>query len=81
MSVNNLPGLCTAVMIFWQGLAVSLAKTFWNGAPMRLIATDVGSKPVKSLPSLMTFGRRGRRTVVALVGDACVVPPRASPIA
>ena len=82
MSVNNLPGLCTAVMIFWQGLAVSLAKTFVNCTPMRRSATEVGSKPVKSLPILINFGRRGRRALVVAAGGA-VAPSwrRASPIA
>ena len=76
MSVKNVPGLCTYWTIFWQDGAVSLAKTFVNDTPMRRNATEVGSKPVKSLPILIVFGRLGRR-----VGGVVVAPSRASPIA
>ena len=81
MPVKNVSGLCTYLMILWQGVAVSLAKTFVNDTPMRRSATAVGSKPVKSLPILIVFGRRGRRTFVVLVGGVVVAPSRASPIA
>eukprot|EP00959_Pyramimonas_sp_CCMP1952_P143286 2999788-Pyramimonas_sp.AAC.1 len=77
MSLKSLPGLCAAWVIFWLGLAASLASAFCGGTPARRIAAAVGSKPAKSPPCLNTFGRLGRRTL----GGAFVAPSRASPIA